>query len=217
MKLSDLKWWHWTLATVVIAAALRVATGGPLPFIGYVGSQRPAPAAQASASSDRPHREPNQGPSLINAVASPDLTIERALAELNRLTVEASVKNPGEPAALVDETGLLVREIAKALQAGVSEDSDAVTQVRVLAATKGTDRTGKAQAHLPLYALDFNAKDLFALKTDHAKLATVLGLATNIVFNGKDAHDAMRKWCAAPENLAEAKRLCGQVATMKGV
>jgi hypothetical protein len=216
MKLSDLKWWHWTLATIAIAAIVRVATGGPLPFIGVVGS-RPAPAASSPQRGARPHREPNTGPSLINAVASPDIVIERALPELNRLTIEASVKNPGTPEALVDETGLLVREIARALQAGISEDSDAITQVRVLAATKGTDRTGKAQAHLPLYALDFNAADLFALKPDKTRLATVLGLATGIVFNGADAHDAMRKWCKDPNNLAQAKALCAKVATVKGV
>jgi hypothetical protein len=216
MKLSDLKWWHWTLATIAIAAIVRVATGGPLPFIGVVGAP-PAPAASSPQPAARPHREPNTGPSLINAVASPDIVIERALPELNRLTIEASVKNPGTPVALVDETGLLVREIARALQAGISEDSDAITQVRVLAATKGKDRTGKDQAHLPLYAMDFNAADLFALKPDHTKLAAVLGLATGIVFNGADAHDAMRKWCAVPDNLAQAKTLCAKVATAKGV
>jgi hypothetical protein len=217
MKLSDLKWWHWTLATIAVAAILRVATGGPLPFIGVVGGQRPAPATAPQPALGRPHREPNQGPSLLNAVSSPDIVIERALPELNRLTVEASVKNPGTPAALVDQTAVLVREIARALQAGVSEDSDAITQVRVLAATKGVDRTGKDQAHLPLYAMAFNASDLFALKPDQTKLATILGLATNIVFNGSDAHDAMRKWCAVPDNLSQAKALCAKVATVKGV
>ena len=215
MKLSELKWWHWTLATIAIAVVVRVATGGPLPFLGVVGA-RPAPTAAASAPG-RPHRQPNQGPSLVNAVASPDLVIERALPELNRLTVEASVKNPGTPVALVDETGLLVREIARALQAGISEDSDDIGLVRVLAATKGVDRTGHAQAHLPLYALDFNAQDLFALKPDQTKLAAILGLATGIVFNGADAHDAMRKWCAVPDNLGQARRLCAIVATAKGV
>jgi hypothetical protein len=217
MKLSDLKWWHWTLATIAVAVALRVATGGPLPFIGYVAGGPARTAAPASSAPGRPHREPNQGPSLINAVTSPDLVIERALPELNRLTIEASVKNPGTPVALVDQTGVLVREIARALQAGISEDSDAITVVRVLAATKGTDRTGQNQAHLPLYAMDFNARDLFALKPDQTKLAAILGLSTNIVFNGADAHDAMRKWCAVPDNLGQARQLCAIVATAKGV
>jgi hypothetical protein len=216
MKLSDLKWWHWTLATVAVAAILRVATGGPLPFIGVVGG-RTAPAAPPQPTALRPHREPNQGPSLLNAVSSPDIVIERALPELNRLTIEASVKNPGTPVALVDQTGLLVREIARALQAGISEDSDAILQVRVLAATTGVDRTGKDQAHLPLYALTFNAPDLFALKPDQTKPASILGLATGIVFNGADAHDAMRKWCAVADNLSQAKTLCAKVASVKGV
>jgi hypothetical protein len=217
MKLSDLKWWHWTLATIAIAAIVRVATGGPLPFLGAIGGRAQAPAASSSPTPGRPHREPNQGPSLLNAVVSPDLVIERALPELNRLTIEASVKNPGTPVALVDQSGVLVREIARALQAGISEDSDAITQVRVLVATKGKDRTGHDQAHLPLYALDFNATDLFALKPDKTKLATILGLATNIVFNGADAHEAMKQWCADPQNLGQAKMLCAKVATVKGV
>jgi hypothetical protein len=216
MKLSELKWWHWTLATIAIAAVLRVATGGPLPFIGVVGG-RSGPAAAPQSAAPRPHRAPNQGPSLLNVVSTPGLVIERALPELNRLTIEASVKNPGAPVALVDQTGLLVREIARALQAGISEDSDAILQVRVLVATKGVDRTGKAQTHLPLYAMTFNASDLFALKPDQARLASVLGLATGIVFNGADAHDAMRKWCAVPDNLSQATALCAKVATVKGV
>ncbi|MDB5460470.1 MAG: hypothetical protein JWO72_2211 [Caulobacteraceae bacterium] len=213
MKPSDLKWWHWTLATIAIAVVVRLATGGPLPFLGAGG---PAPAAPPAAS-PRPHRAPNQGPSMLNAVTVPDIVVERALPELNRLTIEASVANPGKPVALVDQSGVLIREIARALQAGVSEDSDAVALVRVLVATKGKDRTGKEQAHLPLYALDFNAADLFALKPDQARLAAILGLATNIVFNGADAHDAARQWCAVADNQAAAKRLCGIVATAKGV
>jgi hypothetical protein len=214
MKLSDLKWWHWTLATVAIAVVVRLATGGPLPFLDTAG---PAPAAPAAPASPRPHRAPNQGPSMLDAVTAPDIVIERALPELNRLTIEASVANPGKPVALVDQSGVLIREIARALQAGVSEDSDSVTLVRVLVATKGKDRTGKEQAHLPLYALDFNASELFALKPDQTKLAAILGLATNIVFNGADAHQAARQWCAVADNLAAAKRLCGIVATAKGV
>jgi len=216
MKLADLKWWHWTLATIAIAAIVRVATGGPLPFIGFIG-QKPAPVAAASAPGDRPHREPDQGPSMVDVVKSPDVVIERALPELNRLTVEVSVKNPGGPAAVVDQTAVAVREVARALQIGVREDSDAITTVRILAATKGTDRTGKAQAHLPLYALDFNAKDLFRLKPDQAPLAYVLGKATNIVFNGSDAHDDAKAWCAVTDNLAQAREFCGMVATVKGV
>ena len=50
-----------------------------------------------------------------------------------------------------------------------------------------------------------------------AKLAAVLGLATNIVFNGADAHDAMRKWCAVQGNLAQAKALFHISDTSKGV
>ena len=215
MKLSDLKWWHWTVATVLIAAVVRVTTGGPLPFIGLLLTPRPtAPTAPALP---RPHHKALDGPSIRDAVQSPDLVVEHAQPELNRLTIESSVKNPGEPVALVDQSAVLIREIARALQAGVAEDSDAVLKVHVLVATQGVDRTGNHQAHLPLYALDFDSPDLFKLKPDQAKLAAVLGLAKTVVFNGSDAHDAMRKWCTVPDNQAQAKALCQIVATAKGV
>ncbi len=214
MKMSDLKWWHWTVATVVIAAAVRVATGGPLPFIGLLLTKPAAPAAPALP---RPHHKALDGPSIRDAVQSPSIVVEHAQPELNRLTLEASVNNPGEPVALVDQSAVLIREIARALQAGVAEDSDAVMKVHVLVATQGTDRTGNHQAHLPLYALTFDSPDLFKLKPDQAKLATVLGLAKTVVFNGADAHDAMRKWCAVPANVAEAKALCHISDTSKGV
>ena len=212
MKLSDLKWWHWTLATIAIAAVIRVATGGPLPFLA------PAPVSTASKTvADRPAREPNLGPSMMDVVAAPGMTVQLATPELNMLTVDASIANPGDPVALVDNTAGLVREIARALQKGVSEDSSAITRVRVLVATKGTDRTGRDQAHLSLYALDFKAGDLFRLKPDTAKPADVLSLATGVVFNLAEAHDDMRKWCAAGDHLNQALAFCGEVTSTKGV
>ena len=213
MKLSDLKWWHWTLATIAIAAVIRVATGGPLPFL--------APAAVSTASkaaaADRPARAPNLGPSMVDLVTAPGMTVQQATPELNTLTIDASIANPGDPVALVDNTAGLVREIARALQKGVSEDASAITRVRVLVATKGVDRTGKDQAHLSLYALDFKAGDLFRLKPDTAKAAGVLSLATGVVFNLAEAHDDMRKWCAAGDHLNQALTFCGEVTSAKGV
>jgi len=213
MKLSDLKWWHWTVATIAIAALVRVATGGPLPFLA------PAPVSSASkaVAAGRPAREPNLGPSMMDVVTAPGMTVQLATPERDMLTIDASIANPGDPVGLVDNSAGLVREIARALQKGVSEDSSAITRVRVLVATKGVDRTGKAQAHLSLYALDFKAGDLFKLKPDTAKPADVLSLATGVVFNLAEAHDDMRKWCAAGDHLNQALAFCGEVTTTKGV
>ena len=213
MKLSDLKWWHWTLATIALAAVVRAATGGPLPFIG--SARTPSPARTATLG--RPERAPDTGPSMVDVVKAPGVTVAAATPELQRLTVDASVANPGDPVGLVDNSAGLVREIARALQTGVREDSSTISQVRVLVATKGVDRTGKAQAHLPLYALDFKAGDLFRLQPDKAPPGEVLALAANVVFDGADAHDAMRKWCAAGDHLNQAAAFCGRVTAAKGV
>jgi hypothetical protein len=212
MKLSDLKWWHWTLATVAVAAVVRLATGGPLPFL----TPPPAPAKPAMVAG-RPAREPNTGSSMTQAAMPAGFVIERASPELRRLTIEATIPNPGDPAGLVGQSGVLVREIARALQAGVAEDSSDIAMARVLVATKGTDRTGKAQTHLPLYALDFKIADLYALKPRSASPAEALGLATAIVFNGADAHDAARAWCKVPANFNQALAFCSQVTAAKGV
>ena len=114
MKLSDLKWWHWTLATILIAAAIRLATGGPLPFLGRLGA--PAKGPSAAASAGRPAREPDTGPRMSTVVTAPGFTIDAATPERDRLTIDASIPNPGMGPGLIDQSGVLVREIAKALQ-----------------------------------------------------------------------------------------------------
>lgn len=217
MRLSDLKWWHWTLATIAVAALIRVATGGPLPFMA------PTPAQTAKAAADkagRPERKPNTGPSIIDVVDTAGMKVGSAVPELDRLTLEATIPNPGpgpgNAVGLVDNTGALVVQIAKALQAGVSEDSSAVSQVRVLVATKGTDRTGRDVAHLSLYSLTYKASDLFNLKPT-ATPAQALAPATNVIFNQPDAHKAMHDWCAAADNLNQALAFCGLVTASKGV
>jgi hypothetical protein len=214
MKLSDLKWWHWTLATIVIATAIRLATGGPLPFLGHVGVPASRPAADASAG--RPERAPNTGPQMRTVITTPGFTIDAATPERDRLTIDASVPNPGMGPGLVDQSGVLTIQIAKALQAGVSEDSTAITEVRVLVATKGADRTGKQVAHLSLYSLTYKASDLFGLKSG-ATPAHALGLAEIIVFNDPDAHKAMRDWCNIPSNFNDALAFCSRVGSAKGV
>lgn len=214
MKLSDLKWWHWTLATVVIAAAIRVLTGGPLPFLGHVGAT--ASRTSAIASAGRPAREPNTGPRMSAVVTAPGFSIDAATPELDRLTVEATIPNPGMGPGLVDQSGVLVREIGKALQAGVSEDSTAIAEVRVLVATKGADRTGKQEAHLSLYSLTYKASDLFGMKSSETP-AQALGLAQNVVFNDPDAHKAMKDWCNVQANFNDALAFCSRVTTAKGV
>jgi hypothetical protein len=212
MKLSQLKWWHWTLATILIAAGIRLATGGPLPFLGHVG----APAAKPAASAGRPERAPNTGPQMRTVVTAPGFAIDAATPERDRLTIDASVPNPGMGPGLVDQSGVLVRDIAKALQTGVSEDSTAITEVRVLVATKGADRTGKPVAHLSLYSLTYKASDLFGLKRD-ASPAHALGLAETIVFNDPDAHKAMKDWCAMPSNFNDALAFCSRAGAARGV
>ena len=214
MKLSDLKWWHWTLATIVLAAAIRLATGGPLPFLGRLGV--PANGPVAAASEGRPERAPDTGPRMSAVVTAPGFTIDAATPERNRLTIDASIPNPGKGPGLIDQSGILVREIAKALQKGVSEDSSAITEVRILVATKGADRTGKQEAHLSLYSLTYNASDLFGLKSD-ASPAHALGLAQTVVFNDPDAHKAMRDWCNVQANFNEALAFCSRVGSAKGV
>ena len=217
MKLSDLKWWHWTLATVVLAAVIRVATGGPLPFLGKVGAPAGSQTAAAGgASAGRPERAANTGPQMRTVITTPGFDIDAATPERNRLMIDASIPNPGMGPGLVEQSGVLVKEIAKALQTGVSEDSTAVTEVRVLVATKGADRTGKSVAHLSLYSLAFKASDLYALKSD-ARPGQALGLAQNVVFNDPDAHKAMKDWCAVQANFNDALAFCSQVGSVKGV
>jgi hypothetical protein len=217
MRLSQLKWWHWTLATLVIAAAIRLATGGSLPFVGRLGlpGGPSAKTGQATAGG-RPAREPNTGPQMREVVTLPGFSIDQATPELNRLTVEGSIPNPGTGVGLVDQTGVLAREIGRALQKGVREDSTAITDVRILVATKGVDRTGKQEAHLALFSLDYKASDLYALKSDAAP-AQVLAEAQGVVFNGADAHKAMRDWCAVSANFNDALAFCNQVTSAKGV
>jgi len=217
MRLSQFKWWHWTLATVVVAAAIRLATGGPLPFVGRLGlpASAPSKAAQAAAAG-RPAREPNLGPQMHDVVTAPGFSVVQATPELDRLTVDGSIPNPGDGVGLVNQTGTLVREVARALQKGVREDSTAITEVRILVATKGVDRTGKAEAHLALYSLRYKASDLFALKSD-ASPAQALAPAEGVVFNGADAHKAMHDWCAVPANFNDALAFCSQVNAAKGV
>ena len=214
MKLSDLKWWHWTLAVIVLAAAIRVMTGGPLPFIGRLGG--PSAHSTAAAAAGRPERAANTGPLMRTLVTEPGFSIDAATPERNRLTIDASIPNPGMGPALVDQSGALVIQVAKALQAGVSEDSTAITEVRILVATKGADRTGKAVAHLSLYSLTFKASDLFGLKSD-ARPGHALGLAETVVFNDPDAHKAVKDWCNVQSNFNDALAFCSQVGSAKGV
>jgi len=221
MKLSDLKWWHWTAATIVLAVVIRVATGGPLPFVGRPsflghGSAAQKPTGAASASAGRPERAPNTGPQMRTMIATPGFEVIAATPERDRLTIDASIPNPGMGPGLVDQSGVLVKEIAKALQSGVAEDSSAVTEVRLLVATKGADRTGKPVAHLSLYSLAFKASDLFGLKST-ASPAQALGLAQSVVFNDPDAHKAMKDWCAVQANFNDALAFCGRVSAAKGV
>jgi hypothetical protein len=215
MKLSDLKWWHWTLATVVLAGVVRVATGGPLPFLGHVGAPGGSQKA-AAASAGRPERAPNTGPQMRTLITTPGFEIDEANPERNRLTIDASIPNPGMGPALVQQSGVLVKDVAKALQTGVSEDSTAITEVRLLVATKGADRTGKQVAHLSLYSLAFKVSDLYGLKSD-ASPAQALGLAQTVVFNDPDAHKAMKDWCGVQANFNDALAFCGRVTAAKGV
>jgi hypothetical protein len=214
MKLSNLKWWHWTLATIVLAVAIRLATGGPLPFLGHLGA--PASRPNAAAATGRPERAPNTGPQMRAVVSAPGFTIDAATPERDRLTIDASIPNPGMGPALIDQSGVLTIQIAKALQTGVSEDSTAITEVRILVATKGADRTGKQEAHLSLYSLTYKASDLFGLKRD-ATPAHALGLAGNVVFNDPAAHKAMRDWCNVQSNFNDALAFCSRVGEAKGV
>ena len=214
MKLSDLKWWHWTAATIMLAAAIRVASGGPLPFIGRIGA--PAPATRTAPATGRPAREPNLGPQLRDLVTGPGMGVDLATPELDRLTVEATIADASQSPAMVDATGALMKAIAQALQKGVREDSSDIARVRILVAAKGVDRTGKSVAHLSLYGLDYKASDLFAMKPTVTP-AQVLGLAAAPVFNSAESHKAMRDWCALPDNLNQALAFCAQVTAAKGV
>jgi len=214
MKLSDLKWWHWTLATVVLAAAIRLATGGPLPFLGRVALPAKGPAATASAG--RPERAPNTGPRMSTVVNAPGFAVDAATPERNRLTIDASIPNPGMGPGLVDQSGQLVIQIAKALQKGVNEDSSAITEVRILVATKGADRTGKPVAHLSLYSLTYDAADLFGLKSE-ATPGQALGFAKNVVFNDPNAHKAVEDWCNVQSKFNEALAFCSRVTAAKGI
>lgn len=217
MKLSQLKWWHWTLATLVIAAAVRLATGGPLPFVGRLGLPGGSAATSAAAAhTGRPPREPNTGPQMREVVALPGFSVDQATPELNRLTIDGSIPNPGDGVGLVNQTGVLVREIGRALQKGVREDSTAITDVRILVATRGADSTGKMESHLALFSLDYKAADLYALKSN-ATPAQALAPAQRVVFNGADAHKAMRDWCANSANFNDALAFCNLVTTAKGV
>ena len=221
MKLSDVKWWHWTLATVCLAAVIRVATGGPLPFVGQLkGSGQAAGSAPAAAKLDRPQRKPNTGPSLLDTVQMDGVKMGSAVPELNRLIIEAAIPNPDPKTAtnpgLVDETGKLVIQIAKALQTGVAEDSTAVQKVRIIVATKATDRTGRDVAHLSLYSLTYNAADLYKLKTS-ASPADALSLSTNVIFNVIDGREAMKAWCGVADHVNQATQFCGLVTASKGV
>ena len=134
----------------------------------------------------------------------------------HRLTVDGSIPNPGNGVGLVNNTGVLVREIGRALQKGVREDSTAITEVRILVATKGADSTGKMQTHLSLFSLDYKAADLYALKSD-ATPAQALAGAQRVVFNGADAHKAMRDWCANSANFNDALAFCNLVTAAKGI
>jgi hypothetical protein len=217
MKLSQLMWWHWTVATIVVAAVIRLATGGALPFVGRLGlSGGPSPQSVAAAKAGRPERAANTGPQMQDLVKLPGFSIDLATPELHRLTVDGSIPNPGNGVGLVDQTGVLVREIGRALQKGVREDSTAITEVRILVATKGADSTGKMQTHLSLFSLDYKAADLYALKSD-ATPAQALAATQRVVFNGADAHKAMRDWCAVPANFNEALAFCNQVTAAKGI
>jgi hypothetical protein len=220
MKLSDVKWWHWTLATVALAAVIRVATGGPLPFVGQVQAPGQAAGAAPAAKLDRPARKPNTGPSLIDTVQMEGVKIGSAVPELNRLIIEAAIPNPDPQTAtspgLADETGNLVIQIAKALQTGVAENSTAVETVRIIVATKAVDRTGRDVAHLSLYSLTYNASDLYKLKAA-ASPAEALSLSTNIIFNVVDGREAMKAWCGAGDHVNQATQFCGLVTATKGV
>src|SRR6201996_3796239 len=115
MKLSQLKWWHWTLATLAVAAAIRLATGGPLPFVGRLGLPSNGPSAKATAAAaGRPAPAPNTGPQMRTLVTTPGFSVDAATPELDRLTVEGSVPNPGDGVGLVNQSGILVREIGRA-------------------------------------------------------------------------------------------------------
>jgi hypothetical protein len=149
-------------------------------------------------------------------ITDPGFSITAATPERNRLTIDASIPNPGMGPGLIDQSGVLVRDIAKALQTGVSEDSSAITEVRVLVATKGADRTGKQVAHLSLYSLTYKASDLFDLKSDAAP-SHALGLAENVVFNDPNAHKAMKDWCNVQANFNDALAFCSRVSAAKGV
>ena len=118
--------------------------------------------------------------------------------------------------ALVDQSGALVIQIAKALQKGVYEDSSAVTELRILVATKGVDRTGKPVTHLSLYSLTYDAADLFGLKSD-ATPGQALGLAKNVVFNDPNAHKAVEDWCNVQSKFNEALAFCSRVTAAKGI
>jgi hypothetical protein len=211
MKLSDLKWWHFTLATIALFLVFRVATGGSLPF---VGAKTPGAPGASSAKLDRPERKPNQGTSITQVVNGPDLKVDAATPELQRLTLEATVANPGNGVGIVDHTGALVVKIAQALQGGVSEDSTAVQQIRLIVAVKGQDRTGKDVAHLSLYSLTYKASDLFKMKPTTTP-AAALSLATNLVTNELTGKDALKAWCKAGDNLNQALTFCGLVTGAK--
>jgi hypothetical protein len=71
-------------------------------------------------------------------------------------------------------------------------------------------------AHLSLYALDYKASDLFAMKPTTTP-AQALAPASAPVFNSAESRKAARDWCAIPDNLNQALAFCAQVASAKGV
>ena len=214
MNLSSLKWWHFTLGVIAIFVVFRLATGGPLPFV-------PAKAPDtsgAAAKLDRPERKPNQGTSITQIVNDGEMKVGAAVPELQRLTLEATVPNPGAGvagAAVVDNTGALVVKIAQALQGGISEDSSAVQQIRLIVAVKGQDRTGRDVAHLSLYSLTYKASDLFKMKPTTTPVAA-LSQATNVITNEKTGADALKAWCKASDHINDATSFCGMVTGAKG-
>ena len=129
MSLESLKWWHWTLITLVVVLGFKFA--------------------QLEMTGEAPPKTPMERPALSGLIPVTAATAPTVSGEYDRITIEAHLA-AARPAALVDATAALVRQVAEGLQHGVREDSPAVTLVRVLVETEGLDRLGKTSRNLSL-------------------------------------------------------------------
>lgn len=202
--LPKLKWWQWALIALLALSLLSF-------FLPRTDSTMESPTTSTGSSNADSKNRAKVGHvrSLADVRAGPKDHVVSVRVLVDTLVVDAHLGEVISPHRFIDKAAGVMGELAKAIQAGPSDNITATTTSRVEFLTDGVTRLGEP-VQLRLFVLSFDMSDLRQLRADNLSPAQLMNLATDTDTLSADGREALFDWCVTKGQSKDAPRFCSQ-------